>query len=83
LINDLFQIVENPNSSHKGLAKNVDHLRPDIRQWLENSIPYHQYTIDTLEERDVYFVNVRTEPRDRGIVFKDASHAMMFKLAWG
>lgn len=53
--------------------REIDHLRPEIREWLEASLPWGSWKSERPEKWG----------RHCGLRFKHKKHVVMFKLAWG
>lgn len=53
--------------------RHICHLKPEIREWLETTIPYADWSAD----HPKYLGD-----NDLGIRFRHMKHVLMFKLAW-
>lgn len=68
--NELFELEGNHNYA---FHPNYDYLRPDIRNWLHESLNYMDWTTEHPSEFG----------EECGILFRRRKDVMMFKLAWG
>jgi len=66
--NNLFDLQD-----RLGWEPNYDYLRPDIRNWLHDSLNYMDWTTEHPNDAG----------EECGILFRRRKDVMMFKLAWG
>jgi len=71
--NELFTLESEDHNHNYDFHPNYDYLRPDIRNWLHDSLNYMDWTTEHPSEFG----------EECGILFRRRKDVMMFKLAWG